>query len=200
MRAAARYCLATVAIISALLVIPKLAFADGLTGSVDVTWLATSTGVITTGTDTVGSVLTCPGPASAFCSPSIASFLGSAPVSWAFGVDSSSITFKSSAPDGAFFLPDAFNGFDFSGLTFASGKTLAGFDLSSSGFGSGLTNSDVTFGSDFIEVNLQDLPVNGTFTLDLVSTPEPGTLGLLGLALVGLAALTWLRRRSDSLA
>jgi hypothetical protein len=57
------------AIMSALLLTPKLASADSLTGSVGVTWLYpnTSTPITTTGVVAVGSVLMCPSAAS-FCS------------------------------------------------------------------------------------------------------------------------------------
>ncbi len=63
----------------------------------------------------------------------------------------------------------------------------------------GLTNSDVTFGPNFIEVNLQGLQVRGTFTLDLIpstATPEPGTLALLGTALAALIGLRAARRKN----
>jgi hypothetical protein len=197
MRAAARCCVVAAAMLTFLLVIPSLAFADGLTGSATITWLYPTTGgVITTGTDNVGSVLTCPSAAS-FCGSGLNAVLEEDDATWSFDVESLSLSFTSDDV-GLVFLPGTFNGFDFSGLTFADGSSLANFDLTTDI--AGLTASDVTFGSNFIEVNLQNLPADGTFTLTLIPSPEPGTLPLLGLALIGLTALGWRRRKSASLA
>jgi hypothetical protein len=71
----------------------------------------------------------------------------------------------------------AFNGFDFTGLTFLSGASLGGFTFTTDM--PGLSASDVTFGSSFIEINLANIPVNGDFTLNLVANqavPEPSSL------------------------
>ena len=92
-----------------------------------------------------------------------------------------------------------FNGFDFTGLTFASGDSLTGFTITSNSIG--LTDADITIGPSSIFINLAGLPIDGSFTLDLtsgpsVSTPEPSSLLLLGIGLLALAGLT--RKRPGS--
>jgi hypothetical protein len=195
MRTLVRCCLLAVAVLAALLM-PSLASAYDLTGSVDVSWLYPNTStVLETGTDNVGSVLTCPGPASTFCSSGLNTYLTGNGVSWSFDVESSTIAFTASAPDGVIFLPATFNGFSFSDLMFADGASLGNFGFSTDI--SGLTASNVTFGSNFIDVNLQDAPTDGAFTLTLIPTPEPGSAALFGLGLIGLIVLA--RGRAKSL-
>jgi hypothetical protein len=84
-----------------------------------------------------------------------------------------------------------FNGLDFSGLNFGPGYQLSGFTLTTDL--PGLTASDVSFTGSSIEYNaigtsFYNAPY--TITLDLATSstaPEPATLGLLGLALIGFA-------------
>ena len=82
-----------------------------------------------------------------------------------------------------------FNGFDFTGLTFQGGGSLVGFTLTTDQ--AGLTAADVTFGPSFIAINLENIPVNGEFTLNLITsdTPEPSSLATLGVGLLALAGL-----------
>jgi hypothetical protein len=109
-----------------------------------------------------------------------------------FSVGTSSITYTGAGdvPVTSLYPTYTFDGFDFTDLTFASGGTLVGFTLTTNM--PGLTASDVTFTGSSIEINLGGAPEDGTFTRNLISsndvvaTPEPGTLTLLGAALIGL--------------
>lgn len=186
MRGNPRYLFA-VAIICALLVLPSMAAADSLTGSVAISWLRPTVSSITNAdTILVGSSISCPGT-SQICS-------GYNPTtSETFSVGSSSITYNASGyvPITSLYPTSTFNGFDFSNLTFASGGTLVGFTLTTNM--AGLTSSDVSFTGSSIEINLAGVPEDGTFTLGLVSSnsgsvpaPEPKTLTLLGAGLIAL--------------
>lgn len=178
-----------------LLLSPGDARANSLTGSVGITWLYPNTST-TYASDTigVGSSLACP-PASPICAGY--SEVGG---SQTFSVGSSAISYtaygSSSGSTPANYSPGAFNGFDFTGLTLTSGS-LTGYSLTTN-IG-GLSNSDVTFGSSFIEINLAALPVNGYFTLDLnpnseTTVPEPSSLVLLGTGLLSLVG--FMRRKA----
>jgi PEP-CTERM motif len=179
----------------ALVVSPGIARADTLTGSTDISWLYPDTGTAI-GSDTiaVGSTLACPG-ASPICAP----YLGYGTET--FSVGTSSISYSALFPP-ATYGGTSFDGFDFTGLTFADGGSLTGFTLTTNI--PGLTDSDVTFGSNFIEVNLAGLSVNGDFTLDLissptVSTPEPSSFLLLGIGLLALVGFTRRKRAQATL-
>jgi PEP-CTERM motif len=176
-----------VVLFCALVLSPGITRADDLTGSTGITWLYPNTGT-TFATDTiaVGSTLACPG-ASPICSGYVD--LGTE----TFGVGTTSISYSVSGYPVTTYAPGTFNGFDFTGLTFTDSGSLTGFTLTTDI--PGLTTSDVTFGSNFIEVNLAGLPVDGDFTLDLisspaVSTPEPSSFLLLGIGLLALVGFT----------
>lgn len=172
-----------------LLLSPGDARADSLTGPVGITGLFPNTST-TFATDTigVGSSLACPG-----ASPICAWYGGNG--TQTFSVGSSAISYTSSGSSWVYHS-GTFNGFDFTGLTFTSGS-LTGFNLTTNI--AGLSNSNVTFGPSFIEINLQGLPVNGYFTLDLnpsseTTVPEPSSLVLLGTGL--LALVGFMRRKA----
>jgi len=175
-----------------LLLSPGNARADSLTGSVGITWLYPDTST-TYATDTigVGSSLTCPG-----VSPICVGYSGSGG-NQTFSVGPSAISYTSSESSSSGYAPGSFNGFDFTGLTFTGGS-LTAYSLSTNI--AGLIGSDVTFGSSFIEVNLQGLPVNGYFTLDLnpssgtTTVPEPSSLVLMGTGLLSLVG--FMRRKA----
>ena len=176
------------AVICIVLLCPNCTKADGLTGSVGITWLDPDTSTVF-GADTiaVGSALACPDDESAVCIG-----FGDFGVQ-TFSVGTSSISYKSTGFDFDNFCcfgDGAFNGFDFTGLTFQGGGSLAGFTLTTDL--AGLTASNVTFGPSSIAINLANIPVNGDFTLNLLTsnTPEPSSLAMLGVGVLALASLT----------
>jgi hypothetical protein len=162
----------------------------GLIGNAGITWLYPDT-LTTYASDTiaVGSTLNCPG------SSPICSGYGSNGTE-VFGVTSASITYVVANSTSTGYSSGAFNGFDFTGLTFADAGSLASFGLVTNI--AGLIPADVSFTGNSIEINLQGLPVNGTFTLNLSETgssvPEPGSLISVGAALGGLTLLLFRRR------
>jgi len=166
----------------------------GLIGNVGISWLYPDTST-TYASDTiaVGSSLNCPG-----ASPICVGYSGVGGTQ-VFGVTSASITYVA-ADIGVPYASATFNGFDFTGLTFADAGSLASFGLVTNI--AGLTSADVSFTGNSIEINLQGLPADGTFTLNLSetgsSTPEPGSLIPVGAALGGLTVLLFRRRRASA--
>jgi hypothetical protein len=177
------------ATVAAVLFLPVGAYADSLTGAVGINWFFPNTST-TFAKDTiaVGSSLSCP---------------GSSPICPGYGFATQTFSVGTSAISSAVVFPGAyqsvaFDGFDFTGLTFLSGGPLSGFTLSTDI--AGLTNSDVTFGPSNIEINLQGLPVGGDFTLGLLSgsttaTPEPPSLALLAAGVLGLLGFAAAKRK-----
>jgi PEP-CTERM motif len=63
-----------------------------------------------------------------------------------------------------------------------------------------LAPADISFTASSIDVNLEGLLGNGTFTLDLIPSsptlaPEPSTLLLVGAGLLTLVAMTWRKKQ-----
>lgn len=176
-------------VVCALLFSPTEARADSLTGSVGITWLDPDTSTIfATDTIAIGSALSCPGSGT---SPVCAGFGGIGFQTFSVGPTSISYVATDWVDKFCCYATGVFNGFDFTGLTFLDGAQLSGFTLTTDM--AGLNSSDVTFGRSFIEINLQNIPVNGDFTLNLITSntvPEPSSSTLLGLSLIGSAALT----------
>ncbi|HEX4001837.1 MAG TPA: PEP-CTERM sorting domain-containing protein [Candidatus Acidoferrales bacterium] len=183
MKKARLYLMAVAAVFCALVLSPGVTRADELTGSAGIAWMADGT---TYASDAipVGSSLSCPGS-----SPVCTYFYGYG--TEALSVGTSSITYTvSDFPAGDY--TGTTNGFDFTGLTFASGDPLTGFTIVSNSMG--LTASDITVGPSSIFFNLTGLPIDGTFTVDLISgpavtTPEPSSLVMLGIGLLALMGL-----------
>jgi PEP-CTERM motif len=169
--------------VATLLLLAPVAHADVI-GNVGITWLYPNTST-TFASDTiaVGSTLSCPG-GSSICSPFSQSVV-------TFGITSTSITYSAGGSSSAGYAPATFNGFDFTGLTFADSGSLQSFILGTNI--AGLTSSDVSFTTNSIEINLTGRPVNGNFTLALnespSAVPEPGSLLLFAIGLGALAGI-----------
>jgi PEP-CTERM motif len=173
----------------AVLISPVGAHADSLTGLVGINWFSPNTST-TFAKDTiaVGSTLNCP---------------GSSPICAGYGFGTQTFSVGTSAISSAVvylaaYNSGAFDGFDFTGLTFLAGGSLNGFTLTTNI--AGLTSANVTFGPSNIEINLQSLPA-GNFTLNLLSgggetaTPEPSSLALVAAGVLGLLGLGVARRK-----
>ena len=191
----ARVCLiAVAAVFCALVLSPGVTRADELTGSTGISWIF-GTATFATDSIAVGSSLTCPGS-----SPICAGYSGFGSESFSVGTDSISYS-VSDFPTGDY--GGGTNGFDFTGLTFASGDSLTGFTVEPNDMG--LTAADITMGPSSLFINLNGLPIDGSFTIDLISgpavaTPEPSSLVMLGLGLFALIGLARKRFAAGSFA
>jgi PEP-CTERM motif len=187
-----RVCLVAVAAaLCALVLSPGIARADTLTGSTGITWVVgTSTFAIDTIAD--GSSLACPGT-SAICDGYSQSGIQLGSETFSIGTSSISYSVSNFPGIGNPYYGGTTNGFDFTGLTFASGEPLSGFTIASNDIG--LTDTDITIGPSSIFINLAGSHVDGSFTIDLipssnpVATPEPSSLTLLGIGLLALVSL-----------
>jgi hypothetical protein len=116
-------------------------------------------------------------------------------------IGANTISFKQLATESRTLFNYAFNGWRFTGLDFGAG--IAGVTLTSGGPNDmlGLTQSDVSFTSNSISVNLAGVtPLHGWWTLTLqeaapAPVPLPASLPLFAIAVGSLAAIR--RRRGN---
>jgi len=160
-----------------------------LTGNVTASYLfPDASTVYSSSTFAVGSSLSCPSVA-AICNP----FAEPATLS------ASGLAITLTELGGSSYSNGAFNGIQFSGLTFNDGSSITGFVLDSDL--PGLTAAAVSFTANSIQYNAQGLafPNNYHITLNLLTStavPEPLTLTVFGAGLAGAAALR--RRKAKS--
>jgi hypothetical protein len=182
------YLLLAVVLVGAMAVFPGKASADGLTGTFTESWLFPNTStVFATDSLTVGATYTCP---TAFTSGPLNACAGFSENGSTISSTANSITYTEAAGDA--WSGGAFNGFEYSGLTFTSGS-LIGVSLATNIVG--LSAADVSISGGDIFINYQGLsttsaaggPVYATLTLQ---TPEPGSLLLLSMGLLGLLGMT----------
>lgn len=177
---------------AALLLLAAVAHADVI-GNTGITWLYPDTSTsLASDMIAAGSTLGCPGS-----SPICTSFSQSVVT---FGITSNSITYSAAGSSSALYSPAAFDGFEFTGLTFADGGSLQSFILIAN---SPLLNpSNVSFTPNSIAINLAGLPINGNFSLILnespSAVPEPGSLLLFAIGLGALAVIRLRRTRVPS--
>jgi PEP-CTERM motif len=175
-------------VLATLVLAPVSSHAASLLGdSVDFTWFYPDlVSVFATDTQVIGAgvEISCPGGPG---TSTLCAGFASAPAS--IDVDASSITYSQFGSPG--FNAAPFNGFLFSDLDFSPASVLTGFVLTTNIIG--LTPANVTFGADYIQINLQGLGAGDevffNLALETGVVPEPGTLVLLGAGLLGVAAV-----------
>ena len=185
MKRIGQYILVAVVLIGAIAVFPGRASADNLVGTFTETWLFPDTStVFATDTLTAGAAYTCP---TAFTAGPLAACAGFSENGSTISSTGNSITYTEAANDA--WSAGTFNGFEYSGLTFASGDSVKGVSLNTN-IG-GLTLADVSIVGGNVYINYQgdsttSATGSGVYATLSFTTPEPATLTLLLSSLFGL--------------
>ena len=106
------------------------------------------------------------------------------------------IIFEFFPTDGLVFGSAEFNGIEISDLNFSNGALLNDVFLTTDF--EGLDESRLTFGEDFVAINLESLAISSatnSISLQLVSVPEPNSVAMLA---IGLGFFASRRKRTSS--
>ena len=106
------------------------------------------------------------------------------------------INFEFFPTDGLVFGSAEFNGIEISDLNFSNGALLNDVFLTTDF--EGLDESRLTFGEDFVAINLESLAISSatnSISLQLVSVPEPNSVAMLA---IGLGFFASRRKRTSS--